>query len=72
MLLTERQNFTYQSSSKKNTKLCKSLQNAFFRLWDQRERPEKISLKVTGAFCQVVVITSSYTKDEYQNHFYWS
>ena len=56
ILLTEPQRFTFHSSSRKNTKLCKP-QNIFFLFWYQRQRPENISQKVNGGFCQAIEVT---------------
>ena len=57
VLLTEPQKFTFHSSSRKNSKILQPLQNVFILFWYQRQRPENMSQKANGGFCQVVEIT---------------
>ena len=57
ILLTEPQKFTFHSSSRKNTKILQTSSKCFLLFWYQRQRPENISQKANGGFCQVVEIT---------------
>ena len=58
LLLTERQKFTFHSSSRKNTKLYKPLQNVFFFFCIRTKYRKKFLTKLHfSRFLQLVVVT---------------
>lgn len=69
MLSTEPQKITFYSSSRKNEKLCKNFRSLAFFFGHQRQKTEKIPEKVSGAFSQAVLVTSSYTEVDIKTAF---